>query len=165
MITFLIGPSHAGKSTLSRAIADQFPGIAFVDLDLKINEVEAQLPVHPVDGWPGRWKRCIAIFDNVERNHAHVVMDVGAGSLQTLEAFDYFVRHLDQLILISAPFEAILARHDGRDPRELLSAEFSASHNALHTRISRAIDTSKLSKEQAAAVLSTFLTDAYAGKL
>jgi shikimate kinase len=165
MITFLIGPSRAGKSTLSRAISAQFPEIAFIDLDLRVNEMETQLATPPNDGWPGRWNRSIAIFDEAEQNHKDVVMDVGAGSLQTPEAFEYFGRCLSNLILISAPFDAILARHPNRKPEELLGTEFSQLHNALHARIARRIDTSELSQEEAAGVLSSFLREAYLGKL
>jgi shikimate kinase len=161
MMAFLIGPSHAGKSTLARAVATQFPEIVFVNLDLRVNDLESKLPKPLTDGWPGRWRRSIVVFEEAEWNNMNTVMDVGAGSLQTPDAFEYFDRRLNDLILISAPFEAILARHAGRNAEELRRTEFSSAHLALYSRITNSIDTSQLSEEGSAAQLSSFLRRAF----
>jgi shikimate kinase len=164
MITFLIGPSRAGKSTLSNQIADQFPNIIFMNLDDEVKKIEDRLRnsgVNNLGGWPGRWERSLVIFNEADREGKDVVVDVGAGSLQTPMAFQYFDGHLGDLILITAPFATILARHPGRNEDELRRTEFSSPHILLHTKIVRAVDTSTLSEKQASEILSEYLKKSY----
>jgi shikimate kinase len=158
MLTFVVGPSRAGKSTLVKKTAGRFPSTAFVNLDHEIAQLGDQ-ETAGLGGWEGRWQQSRAIFDRTGTDAKDVVIDVGAGSLQTPKAFHYFGQHVSDIILIWAPFEAILSRHPGRDPEDLRRLEFSDAHKTLYDAIDRRINTAELNVGNAARMLAEHLTN------
>jgi shikimate kinase len=160
MFIFLIGPSRAGKTTLSKKVAGQFPDVGLVNLDDEVNKAERQLReqgVTDLGAWQGRWERSLASFRNADSNQKLVIFDVGAGSLQTDAAFQYFGQRLSSVVLVTASFETILRRHPGRDPNELRQTEFDARHLSLYGKITKIIDTSALPEKQCTEALTVYL--------
>ena len=159
MSVFLIGPSRAGKTTLSKKAVGQFVDVGLVNLDDEVNKVERQLReqgVTDLGAWQGRWHRSLTIFEKAYSKQK-IIFDVGAGSLQTDAAFQYFRERLRNVILITASFQTILGRHPGRDHNELRQTEFDARHLSLYRKITKIIDTSALSEEQCTEALRVYL--------
>ena len=54
-----------------------------------------------------------------------VIVDVGAGSLQTVEGQHFFAARGAFAIAVVAPWKVVLQRHRGRDPDEFRQTEYS----------------------------------------
>lgn len=163
MIIYVVGPSRAGKSTLIGLIRDRFKKVSFVDLDYENNiAVEALRDTGtPDSGWEGRWSRDQATIQKIEEEGKDAVVDVGAGSLQTETARQYFTNHLNDLILVTASWDAMLARHPGRSPEEFKQTEFSSGHEELYGKILKRVDTTSSSTEVSSRELAKFLSERF----
>jgi len=144
MLVFIIGPSGAGKSFLLDRVKPLLPGVAFVDLDTEEDKAIKDMEASQIRGWDGRWERGTEILRRLEvkANVGNpVVVDVGAGSLQTDAAFRYFRDRLANIILVTADKQVLCKRRD-RTLDDLLLNEFTEHHIDLHASIEQVIDNS-----------------------
>ena len=150
MTIFIIGPSGAGKSLLLERISPQLHDAIVVDLDVEENEATSKLKPHELGGWDGRWRRNMEILERIEcqSEKKPILVDVGAGSLQTEAAFRYFNDRLANIILITAEKDVLCARRS-RTMDDLISNEFTVRHNDLYRAISRAVDNDSEDTSQA----------------
>jgi shikimate kinase len=127
MLISIVGPSHAGKSTLLRAVLRDFPNVTPLDLDAEENRAVAIIKAAggDPDGWEARWQRNLISLKAAEVSPKRVIADVGSGSLQTEQGRRFFVERSAQVIAVVAPWEVVLARHRGRDPEEFRRTEYS----------------------------------------
>jgi hypothetical protein len=92
---FVVGPSNGGKSTLVRGVVPEFPTLRVLDLDAEDDRSVALIRARGGDlgGWEGRWRRNVECLRLAESTPTIIdlVVDVGAGSLQTAEGRRFFV--------------------------------------------------------------------------
>jgi hypothetical protein len=106
-MAFVVGPSRGGKTTLLNRVLPAFPTAELLDLDAEGNR-SVGLPLSggaETGGWEGRWRRDeTRLRDAANRSGAaHILVDVGAGSLQTPEGRQYFIDRGPHTIAVVAP--------------------------------------------------------------
>lgn len=143
----VVGPSRGGKTTLLKRVLADFSHFILIDLDAEDNHaVDAILASggNP-GGWEARWERNREAIARAEAScgTANIIVDVGAGSLQTSEGRSFFSEHGESAIAVVAPFEVILARHGNRDPVEFRLTEYSPEREAVYASARYQIDSSQ----------------------
>ena len=78
-----------------------------------------------------------------------ILLDIGAGGLQTQEGRQFFVDHADQLVCIWTSPEALILRHPGRGSGNLLRTEFSSERKRVYDAARFRIDTTNNTVEEA----------------
>jgi shikimate kinase len=158
MVVFLVGPSGAGKSTLLKLAAASLPNLRIYDLDV-IDRVQGTEEWGT--GWEERrWLRDTARLGEVSETDDLVVVDVGAGSLQTVAGRTYFRQQATQCIAILAPPEVVHRRkHSMRNLCELKATEYSQDRQVVYESAARKIHTERANKTQNAALLVQALLD------
>ncbi len=138
----LVGPSRGGKTALLTALLPEFPGLRVLDLDEDENRRVPLVVAAGGDpgGWSGRWRRNLEALQAAESGSGTVVVDVGAGSLQTEEGRRFFVARSSSMIAVSAPWETVLRRHPGRDPAEFRGTEYSVERQAVYASAKFQVD-------------------------
>jgi shikimate kinase len=146
-VIVIVGPSRGGKTTLLKGVLDDFPNLALVDLDAEEIRAVASILASggDPDGWEARWQRNREALARAEARHGtnNIIVDVGAGSLQTREGRAFFLGHGSSAIAVIAPFEVVLARHRGRDPQEFRQTEYSPEREAVYCAARYRIDSSQ----------------------
>jgi len=151
MMVFVIGPSRSGKTTLMARVLPEFPNTEVLDLDAE--EIRRVGPgrsgMAQTGGWEGRWRRNEALLIAAEQRprETDVVVDVGAGSLQTSEGRRFFIERGIRSIAIVAPWNVVLQRHPGRDPGEFRSTEYSEERQAVYRVARYQVDSSLIVQE------------------
>jgi len=148
MMVFVVGPSRGGKTTLIGLALPEFPNAEVLDLDAE--ERERFGPGSSgTGGWEGRWQRNAVLLTAAERRsrETDVIVDVGAGSLQTPEGRRYFIRRGPQSIAVVAPWSVVLSRHSGRDPGEFRGTEYSEERLAVYRAARHQVDSSPAVQE------------------
>lgn len=87
MILFVLGPSGVGKSSACDRTLAQYPHIKYVNLDKRVG-----LP-NPGDIFWSRAKQILREIENQDSKsnlHQIFLVDVGAGTLESQGAYDYF---------------------------------------------------------------------------
>lgn len=113
-------------------------------------------------GWETRrWARDVQRLAQIstEAQSRHIVVDVGAGSLQTPEGRAYFRSHSDSTITVVAPWQQVYGR---RQPRPYTlecfqATEYSPDRLAAYAASRFTVDASA-SEDQAACELEGHLT-------
>lgn len=133
MLIFVVGPSRGGKSTLIARVRPEFAKFILLDLDVEEERAVSSIRATGEDpgGWDGRWSRNLALLREVDVGAGHVLVDVGAGSLQTKEGRRFFIDRRSRTIAIVAPWEVVLARHQGRNADEFRRTEYSDEKRAV----------------------------------
>jgi hypothetical protein len=113
MLISVVGPSRGGESTLLAAVVPELQNITLLDLDAEENRAVATMRAAGVDpdGWEARWSRNLVSLRAAEAALTCVVVDVGAGSLQTEEGRRFFIERGARAIAVVAPWELVLSRH------------------------------------------------------
>jgi shikimate kinase len=169
MIVLVIGPSGVGKSTLVGLVKVLFTDFEFCHLDDEAadyahrNGLISHPDVQMIVAFG--WERFLEIGKESLNELAastsrHLVVDVGAGFLQT----NAFIPLLQQFpsICISGSKEAAhqrcsLRKNERRDFAEYCSIEFSKSRLTMYGLCHHTIDTTHLTEEQSAEKLSRIL--------
>ena len=104
MLISVVGPSRSGKSTLIAKVRPEFPTFIFLDLDAEEERAVTSISAKGENpgGWVGRWSRNLALLRKVDVGPRHVLVDVGAGSLQTKEGRRFFIDRRSQTIAVVA---------------------------------------------------------------
>ena len=143
MMVFVAGPSRGGKTTLIARVLPELSNAEVLDLDAA--ERKRFGPGSSgTGGWEGRWRRNKALLIAAEQRSqvTNVIVDVGAGSLQTSEGRCYFIDRGLESIAVVAPWEVVLQRHPGRDPGEFRSTEYSEERMAVYRAARHQVDSS-----------------------
>ena len=143
MMVFVVGPSRGGKTTLIARVLPEFPNAEVLDLDAE--ESERFGPGSSgTGGWEGRWQRNVDLLLAAEERAqvTNVLVNVGAGSLQTSKGRRYFIDRGLQSIAVVAPWTVVLSRHPGRDPGEFRSTEYSEERQAVYRAARHQVDSS-----------------------
>jgi hypothetical protein len=95
MMIFVVGPSRGGKTTLVSAVLPQFPTLRLLDLDAEEERCVSFIRSKggQPGGWEDRWRRnkeCLRLAD-VSPPDTDLIVDVGAGSLETAEGRRFFI--------------------------------------------------------------------------
>ena len=153
LLIFIVGPSGVGKTTLLAKVRGALD-IEVLDLDeeeIKSGSTEWAL------GWEARrWLRDKSRLADAEKRamSCDIVIDVGAGSLQTPEGRAYFQARHDSLIAVIATWEIVLSRrHSGRDPIEFRYTEYSPDRMAVYQGATLSVDAGSQSADRAASDL------------
>lgn len=150
MLLFVVGPSGVGTTTFL-AKARSALSIEILDLDAEDNKSGA---VEWGEGWESRrWARDVRRLARAEEQakSSDVVVDVGAGSLQTPDGRSYFQTHGNRSIAVLAPWEIVLPRsHPGRDPAEFKATEYSPERLAVYSCAKLSVDAGSKSEDEAA---------------
>jgi hypothetical protein len=95
-------------------------------------------------GWGDRWRRNLECLRLAEASASGVdlIVDVGAGSLQTAEGRDFFVERGQFAIAVVAPWAVIHSRHPGRDPEEFRRTEYSDEREKVYRAAKLQVDSS-----------------------
>lgn len=143
MLILVVGPSRSGKSTLLWAVLPEFSTLTLLDLDAEENRATARRAAigEELGGWDARWKRNRLLLEAAEVAPGNVIVDVGAGSLQTEDGRRFFVERGAQAIAVIAPYEAVLERHCGRDPEEFRRTEYSDERQRVYNAAKTHVDT------------------------
>jgi shikimate kinase len=134
MTIFVIGPSRAGKSTLIRAVLPEFPSLRLLDLDAEETSC--------VGGWEDRWRRDSQRIRTAEAEPGDVIIDVGAGSLETAEGRQFVAERGLSTVAVLAPWEVVFLRHPGRDREEFRRVEYSPERERVYRTARFQVDSS-----------------------
>ena len=143
MLISIVGPSRGGKSTLLARVLPDFPNLILLDLDAEENRAVAAIRTaggEPGE-WDARWRRNLVLLTEADTAPGHVVADVGAGSLQTNEGRRFFIERGARAIAVVAPWEVVLARHEGRDVNEFRRTEFSEERRLVYDAAASRVNT------------------------
>lgn len=114
MVLFVIGPSGVGKTTLIKRSQEKLPAIIHVNVDDYIKIEYPELYHNAGNRWPEFWSKTLECFETNEREHGSssslCLLDVGAGSLQTQAALEYFSQGKNTLLIEDKP-ENIFCRN------------------------------------------------------
>jgi guanylate kinase len=156
-IIFVVGPSRAGKSTLSNKMSSSDKRFLHKNLDeimrLDIGVERADQLPSVLNGWGPFWEKAKDTIDHLESEFSDsekiILLDIGAGGLQTQEGRRFFVDHADQLVCVWTSPEALLRRHPGRGSENLLHTEFSSERKQVYDAAKFRIDTTNNTVEEA----------------
>jgi shikimate kinase len=133
---FVVGPSGGGKTTLLNAILPEFPVLELLDLDAEEIHCVKLILARGDDprGWEGRWRRNLECLLKAEaRPDVDVIVDVGAGSLETADGRRFFVERWRSTIAVVAPWPVVYERrHLGRTPEEFQRIEYSEERQKVY---------------------------------
>jgi shikimate kinase len=154
MLAFVIGPSGVGKSTLLGRLS--FEVFDLDDVDRKCGEVDWHV------GWKNRrWERdaerLAVLATTVESRD--VVVDVGAGSLETAPGRSYFGAQSANTVAVMAPWQVVFPRRvtrPHRTPEEFRATEYSPERWAVYAAARFTVEASN-GEEEAAAELERCL--------
>jgi len=134
MMIFVVGPSRVGKTTLIGKVLDGFPGVRVLDLDDEENRSARLISANGGNpgGWEERWLRNIESIRREEAVGDDLIVDVGAGSLQTVEGRQFFIDRRDSTIAVVAPCEVVYRRHGDRNREEFTRTEYSADRENVY---------------------------------
>jgi dephospho-CoA kinase len=151
---YLVGPTASGKSTLAEALAKEDQSIYHLRLDTMVRTLDPRSILSPIYGW-GRFHRAsIALITLAESHHkdhdAAILIDIGAGSLQTEAFYDFLAPRKQSLIYISAPPETVhqrakLARGSiwaTKSIDEFKASEYSPQRMRIYSLASHVVDNS-----------------------
>jgi shikimate kinase len=145
-VIFVVGPSRGGKTTLLRAVLPEFPHLRLIDLDA---EERRRVPIIQANGgdpggWEGRWQRnreCLRAAETCAAA-SNVIVDVGAGSLQTPAACSFFAARGHSTIAVVASWPVVLARHGDRGVQEFRDTEYSEDRESVYRAARFQVDSS-----------------------
>jgi shikimate kinase len=153
VLAFVIGPSGVGKSTLLHRLEFEVFDLDAVDRESGEEEWGT--------GWEERrWERDanrLALLATTVESRP-VVVDVGAGSLQTAAGRAYFGARSEKTVAVMAPWDAVFPRRVPRPyARQVFRAtEYSPERMALYIAARFTVDASK-SEDEAVAELGRCL--------
>ena len=134
MMIFVVGPSRAGKTTLIERVLSEFAEVRLLDLDAEeirsVNLIRAR--GGDPGGWEERWHRNLESIGREQAVGGDLIVDVGAGSLQTEEGRSFFIARRDAMIAVTAPWQLVHRRHPGRDAVEFRQTEYSANREQVY---------------------------------
>jgi shikimate kinase len=144
-VLFVIGPSGVGKSDLCRALQAADSAVVHADLDDFENAACQRLKAAgiPPGGWNERWSRQLAEIECLSERYPDVrvvLADVGSGNLQFAPALEYLRSNAHRTLLVSAPFEVVLAHRPGRDPDDLRKHEFMPDRMAFYAKFPHVLE-------------------------
>ena len=122
------------KDNLIGRVLGEFSELRLLDLDaedgrsVKLIQAAGGDP----DGWVGRWCRDVECIRREESIGGDLIVDVGAGSLQTREGQCFFIARREAMIAVTAPWQVVLARHPGRNAEEFQQTEYSADRKEVY---------------------------------
>lgn len=153
MLVFVVGPSGVGKTTLLAKAKAALP-VDILDLDAEDGKRGG---VEWAEGWEGRrWLRDrerLATAEEQAKSRT-IIVDVGAGSLQTSDGRSYFQAHRDRTIAVVAPWETVLhRRRPGWDPDEFRATEYSQERVAVYEGARLSVDAGSKGEQEAASDL------------
>ena len=145
MLISLVGPSRAGKTTLLDMVRPELPNVEVLSLDEAERNALAAITAadERIGGWEQRWERSQTLLQEADRALDLVVVDVGAGSLETPAARQFFIDRRARAIAILPPFEVLQTRHPGRDTDELRRTEYSPERSAVYDAAAHRVDSSR----------------------
>jgi shikimate kinase len=164
---YLVGPSAAGKSTLSRMLAKDDPRFAHVSLDKELNRLAPGFRIQKVEDWNIRWKYCQQILHELElprhRSSTQIyLIDTGAGALQTEDGRAYFIERASRMICLNGEPKVIYERNKARfiarqlQPRlelQFYDDEYSSERQEVYNAAHFTIDTTATDEKDALAKL------------
>lgn len=138
----MVGPSRGGKN-----IACALPELPNAEvLDLDAEGADKFGPGSSGEGgWEGRWQRNAALLIAAEQRsrETDLLVDVGAGSLQTSQGRRFFIERGPHSIAVVATWDVVLSRHPpGRDPQEFRNTEYSEERQAVYRAAGHQVDSS-----------------------
>ncbi len=162
---FLIGPSGVGKTKLTQKLLQFSDDVRVVELDKEIKKKFPAIYSMPDQDWEKFWDASMScIQDNQTGNERQfLVIDVGAGSLQSKRASNFF-RNKKTVLVFDTPentLKKIQARPGspwvGCSVADFTSVEYSTNRQMIYTVASYRIDVGTRSLQEAAMDLLGFL--------
>jgi shikimate kinase len=147
MMIFVVGPSRGGKTTLVSAVLPQFPTLRLLDLDAEEERCVSFIRSKggQPGGWEDRWRRnkeCLRLAD-VSPPDTDLIVDVGAGSLETAEGRRFFIARGQSAIAVVALWPLVYSRHDPkRGQQEFRQTEYSDERRKVYRAARFQVDSS-----------------------
>jgi shikimate kinase len=164
--TFLIGPSGVGKTTLTTELIKRLEKVQVAELDMEVKRKYPKEYCSASEDWERFWDCSISCIQDLQAQtgaDSYLVVDVGAGSLQSVRAKDFF-GHQNTVHVSDTPentFRKIQSRPQnawlGRSLEDFKAVEYSPNRQAIYSISRYCIDLSVCSIEEAAAELINIL--------
>ncbi|MDG4548809.1 MAG: AAA family ATPase [Candidatus Contendobacter sp.] len=162
---FLIGPSGVGKTKLAQKVLQFSDNVKVVDLDNEIKKAFPTIYFMAYQNWERFWEasiRCIQ-ENQTDNERQFLIVDVGAGSLQSRRAPEFF-KNQKTVLVFDTPentLRKIQTRPDshwvGRSVADFTAVEYSPNRRMIYAVASHRIDVGTCSLREAAMNLLDFL--------
>jgi len=162
---FLIGPSGVGKTKLAQEVLQCSDDIKILDLDREIKKSFPATYFLAHQDWEKFWdaSMCCIQDNQTDDERQFLIVDVGAGSLQSKRAIGFF-RNQKTVLVFDTPentLKKIQARPGspwvGRSVMDFTAVEYSPNRKMIYTVASHRIDVGTCSLQGAAMDLLDFL--------
>lgn len=145
---FVIGPSGVGKSTLTNELSVRLESVLAVDLDSEIKRRYPSEFARAHHDWERFWDLSISCIEDLKAqgNHEFLVIDVGAGSLQSRRAPEFF-RSQKTVLIYDTPentLKKVQGRQGnawvGRSVADFIGTEYSSARRSIYNGVSHVIN-------------------------